>query len=213
MMIDNKLSLVSGKMSLCCDFIAKAHRIKKSNLQRELIVRAAKPGAYEGKEGPGIAIDATAGLGEDSLLLAASGFRVIMYERDPVIAELLRDGMRRAEEDSSAGVELSEAIKRMELIEGDSVSALGTLDYMPDVILLDPMFPIRQKSSLVKKKLQMIQALERPCENEDELLNAAIQASPHRIIIKRPVKGPYLADRKPSFSLEGKAVRIDCIVI
>ena len=32
------------------------------------------------------------------------------------------------------------------------------------------------------------------------------------MVIKRPAKGPYLAGIKPSYSIDGKAVRYDCIV-
>ena len=42
------------------------------------------------------AVDATAGLGEDSLLLAAAGFEVTLCEADPVIAVLLEDALTRA---------------------------------------------------------------------------------------------------------------------
>ena len=106
-----------------------------------------------------------------------------------------------------------EAIARMELKREDSIAALKNLDYRPDVVLLDPMFPERKKSALVKKKLQLIQLLEAPCDDEEALIEAAIGAHPKRIIVKRPPKGPYLAGIKPSFSLTGKAVRIDCIVL
>ena len=82
----------------------------------------------------------------------------------------------------------------------------------PDVILLDPMFPERQKSALVKKKLQIIQKLEIPCADEAELFLAAVNAKPKKLVIKRPPKGPYLADVKPDYSISGKAVRFDCIV-
>ena len=44
------------------------------------------------------------------------------------------------------------------------------------------------------------------------LREAAIAANPTRIIVKRPLKGPYLAGRKPSYSLTGKAIRYDCFV-
>ena len=101
---------------------------------------------------------------------------------------------------------------RMTLIRGDSVPALPLLDPRPDVVLLDPMFPERTKSALVKKKFQLLHLLERPCENEQALLDAALSARPKRIVIKRPAKGPYLAGVKPSFSLTGSAVRFDCIV-
>ncbi|MDD6612733.1 MAG: hypothetical protein PUE91_11075 [Clostridiales bacterium] len=36
-------------------------------------------------------------------------------------------------------------------------------------------------------------------------------AHPHKVVIKRPLKGSYLADRKPSYSLKGKAIRYNCL--
>ena len=84
---------------------------------------------------------------------------------------------------------------------------------IPDLVLLDPMFPERQKSALVKKKFQLIHRLESPCMEEETLLNAAIAAGPGKILIKRPLKGPWLAGRKPGYSISGKAVRYDCILL
>ncbi|MBR1623499.1 MAG: class I SAM-dependent methyltransferase, partial [Pseudobutyrivibrio sp.] len=144
----------------------------------------------------------------DSLILAAAGFQVRMYEFDEVIAALLEDGIRRA----SQLPELRDAIGRLELENSDSTVALKSLDYKPDIVLLDPMFPARQKSALIKKKFQLIQRLESPCSTEQELLEAAFLADPKKVVIKRPLKGPYLADKKPSYSLQGKAIRYDCFV-
>ena len=92
------------------------------------------------------------------------------------------------------------------------MEAMKHFETTPDMILLDPMFPERQKSSLVKKKLQVIQKLEMPCTDEKELVLTAMQARPKKLIVKRPPKGPYLAGIKPDFSNGGKAVRFDCIV-
>lgn len=142
-------------------------------------------------------------------LLAAAGFSVRLYEYDPVIAALLRDTLRRAAELP----ELAEIVGRMQLFEEDSLTALPQLPAAPDVILLDPMFPERQKSALIKKKFQLLQKLERPCGDETALVNAAITAHPRKVVIKRPLKGPYLANRKPSYSLNGKAIRYDCLVL
>ncbi|MBQ9863677.1 MAG: class I SAM-dependent methyltransferase, partial [Lachnospiraceae bacterium] len=49
-------------------------------------------------------------------------------------------------------------------------------------------------------------------DKEEALLNAAISLKPKKIIIKRPLKGPFLAGVKPSYSLKGKAIRVDVIV-
>ena len=155
------------------------------------------------------AVDATAGLGEDAFLLAAAGFSVRLYERDPVIAALLRDALSRA----AALPDLAAIVGRMELFETDSLTALPQLGFNPDVVLLDPMFPARQKSALIKKKFQLLQQLEQPCTDEDALLHAAIASAPYKIVIKRPLKGAWLADRKPDYSLKGKTIRYDCIVL
>lgn len=202
------LSLTDGEQAMCGDFMKLQKRLQYHNLTHELLVKAAK---VKGRDHLRI-IDATAGMGEDSLLLAAAGCEVTLCEQDPVIAALLMDAMRRAHEEPA----LHDIVARMQLMEGDSIEHLHALaeaeNGHPDVIYLDPMFPERQKSGLVKKKFQLIHYLESPAENEDALMQAAIAARPFKIVVKRPAKGPYLAGQKPSYSLDGKAIRYDCYV-
>lgn len=203
---EDGLILTDGNLSLKGDLSDMARRVKKNNLQSEMLVKAAK---IKDSDHRLTAIDATAGMGEDSLLLAAAGFTVYLYEYDPVIAALLEDSLLRAR----GNAELSAIAGRMILKKEDSIRALENLDFRPDVVLLDPMFPERNKSALIKKKFQLLQKLESPCSDEVDLLNSAIKANPHKIVIKRPLKGPKLANAKVSYSLEGKAIRYDCIVI
>ncbi len=200
---EDGLTLIAGERRLRGDFTAMLPRLRRGNLTGELLVRAAK---IKDADHPLTAIDATAGLGEDSLLLAAAGFTVTLCERNPLIFALLEDAVRRAEQIP----ELADIVRRMKLHHGDSVAYLAGTDTPPDVILLDPMFPERQKSALVKNKLQMIQMLEEPCDDEKTLLLAAADARPTKLIVKRPPKGPHLAGVKPDYSLTGKAVRFDC---
>lgn len=204
-MRDEGLALVHGDVELLPDFSRMAARLRSDRLHKELLVRAAK---LRGVSGVPFAVDATAGLGEDALLLAAAGFRVRMYEHESTIAALLRDALERARNDER----LADVVGRMELVEADSIEALRNLDCAPDIVYLDPMFPQRKKSAAVKKKLQLLQTLEQPCSNEDELLGAALAAGARKVIVKRPVKGPYLAGVKPSHSLVGKAVRYDVLL-
>lgn len=199
------LTLTDGKLSIMVDFKDMLPRLKQSNLQNEMQVKAAR---IKGQPMPQKIIDATAGFGEDSLILAAAGFEVDLYEFDDIIALLLEDGLNRAKDIP----ELASIVSRMHFHHADSIQAMQNLDYLPDSILLDPMFPSRSKSAMIKKKFQLLQKIESPCSVEEELLNAAIAANPKRIIIKRPLKGPFLADKKPSYSLEGKAIRYDCFV-
>ena len=202
------LNLTDGKLSLRGDFEKMLPRIKQSNLEREILVKAVK---IKGKKELFI-IDATAGLGEDSFLLAAAGHRVRMYESDHTIASLLFDAMERAKKTDN----LSPVMDRLELIEGDSIEAMLLMEkegVEPDVILLDPMFPERTKSAKVKGKFQLLQQLECPCENEQQLFEAALVANPKKIVVKRPAKGALLAGKKPDYSIGGKAVRYDCYVL
>lgn len=244
------LVLEKEKMSLRCDFLEMLPRIKPGKLQTELLVKAAKIKHKEPLSDSGIqsknnieqskvtnerslpaipiAIDATAGLGQDSFLLAAAGFTVYMFEQDPIIAALLEDALDRAKSDPV----LANIVERMHLFAEDSISALqrlGTslsrdeqmpqtsdsqpyLTVKPDVIYLDPMFPERTKSAAVKKKFQLLHHLEHPCENEEELLGAAMNIQPRKIVVKRMAKGPFLAGKKPSYSIKGKSIRYDCYV-
>ena len=198
------VSYLRDGMRLCGDLSRMARRIRTGALPRELIVRAAR---IKGAADPLTAIDATAGLGEDSLLLAAAGFSVTLCERDPVIAALLRDSLERAAGDPA----LAGAVGRMRLVEGDSTRLLAGLEERPDIVLLDPMFP-GGKRAAAKKKLQLIQTLESPCADEAALVDAAVAAGPRKVVVKRPVKGPHLAGIEPDYSIAGKAIRYDCLV-
>lgn len=200
------LYLTDNKNKLMADFSHMTGRLKKGVLDTELLVRAAR---IKNSEGPLRAVDATAGFGEDSMLLAAAGFNVSLFEKNPVIAAMLDDALRRAAQIP----QLTETVSRMKLVCGDSIAAMKSLTDHADVIYLDPMFPKRKKSALIKKKFQLLQQLESPCENELELFEAALFARPHKIVVKRPAKGAYLADKRPSYSISGKAVRYDVIVL
>ena len=199
--------MVDGDQVLRADFTRMLPRLRPANLSRELLVRAAR---VRGEDGRLRAVDATAGLGEDSLLLAAAGFEVTLFERDPLVATLARDGLRRAREHET----LAPVVARMHLVEGDSIQGLAQLAERPHVVLLDPMFPARRSHAATKKKLQVLRALERPASEQEgaELLEAALAAHPRRIIVKRPLKGPHLGGHKPTHALAGKLIRYDCLI-
>lgn len=185
------------------DFEQMLHRVSDGRLQHEMLAHMAKTSAPHPT-----AVDATAGMGEDSFLLAACGYEVTLFEQNPVIAALLKDALRRAKKKPA----LKEIAERMHLVEGNSIEGMPRLPFTPDLIYLDPMFPARQKSGLINKKLQLIQKLEQPCFEEAALLEAALRTGTGKIVIKRPLKGAVLAGREPSYSVKGKAIRYDCIV-
>lgn len=198
---DTGLSLCGGAMTYHGDFEQMLHRITGGRLQHEMLARLAKTDLPHPT-----AVDATAGMGEDSLLLAACGYTVTMFEQNPVIAALLQDALRRAEKHPV----LQPIIRRMHLVQGDSTRLMPKLAEPPALVYLDPMFPARQKSGLIHKKLQLLQKLEQPCAEESALLNAALSVRAQKIIIKRPLKGAPLAGKTPHYCIKGKAIRYDC---
>ncbi len=201
------LTLTDGALELRADFAHMLPRIKQGRLRQEMLVRAAR---VRGVEAP-VVVDATAGFGEDSLLLAAAGATVHLFECNSVIAALLADALERA----LAVPELSGAAARMTLHVGDSISGMAELRTQginAHVVYLDPMFPGRTKSAAVKKKFQLLHHLEQPCANEDTLMQAALVTATRKVVVKRPIKGPLLAGVKPSSQLKGKAVRYDIVI-
>lgn len=167
----------------------------------ELLIKAVKVK----KRAPTYIVDATGGLGRDAFLLASYGFRVHVIEINPVVAALLEDGLQRA----ARVAETSAACGRITLSIGDSIAMLALLTPRPDVVYLDPMFPPRTKSAKVKKDLQLLQRIQFKAGNHDELLRAARSVHPQKVVVKRPLKGGFIAGEPPSYSLKGRTVRFD----
>lgn len=198
----------SGPVSVDLIAGATAHRLRGAG---ELIVKAVKGRSKETLH----VIDATAGLGRDSAVLAGVGFTVTLLERDSIVAALLADGLAHAAQSDDA--RLNAIVSSMRLHCVDAVRYLDVLpeaDY-PDVIYLDPMFPPSEKSALVKKEMRLFQQLFHRAdgngvtENYADLLAAARKHARLRVVVKRPRKADVLAGQLPNYAVEGKAVRFD----
>jgi 16S rRNA (guanine1516-N2)-methyltransferase len=79
----------------------------------------------------------------------------------------------------------------------------------PQVIHLDPMFPHRDKSALVKKEMRLFRPLVGDDDDAPALLAAALALASHRVVVKRARKAPPIAGVAPGYSLEGKSSRYD----
>jgi len=187
--------------TLSVDFSGPATLRRALHPGRELLVQAAKVR----KTAHPLLIDATAGLGRDGFLLAAAGFRVRMIESNPVIAALLADGLERGRQ----AAELAEIVARIQLVAANAMDYLPTLAEQPDVIYLDPMFPERSKSALVKQELRLLQLLDQKTGDPSRLLQTALAVQAKKVVVKRPLKGLSLLDVPPAYRLRGKAIRFD----
>lgn len=156
-------------------------------------------------------LDATAGLGRDAFVLASLGAEVKLLERSPVVAALLSDGLQRAKTQDDAPIWITQ---RIELLANDSLLTLSPWPYdMPNVIYLDPMFPHKKKSALVKKEMRLFQQLLGPDEDADELLAPALATATKRVVVKRPDYAPFLAEQPPSMQIKSKKHRFDVYLL
>lgn len=151
-------------------------------------------------------LDATAGLGGDGLLLARAGCRVVLCERAPAMAALLEDGLDRARLAGESGLE--EVIARRVVLRFMDARGLLQTGERFDVIHLDPMFPPRQKSALVKKEMRLARLVAHEGESELPELLALCRAAAARVVVKRPLRAPPLADGYAR-QLRGRSIRYD----
>ncbi len=145
------------------DFVsgAVAHRLRFGGGRGQALAKAM--GLRAGKT-PSI-IDATAGLGRDSFLLASLGAQVTLIERSEQMHSLLVQGMERARQE---GGEFSEIMDRMTLLQGDAKDLLPGLS--AEAILIDPMHPPRTNSALVKRELRQVREIVGTDEDAAELV-------------------------------------------
>jgi len=155
--------------------------------------------------------DATAGLGRDGFVLASLGSKVTLCERSPVLAALLEDGLQRAILDDEIGDWVSQYLS---VHAGDSGDWLTSVDdeQQPDVVYMDPMYPPGKAHVLVKKEIRTLQQLLGPDQDSANLLDIALQTAKRRVVVKRPKRAGWLAEKKPSMSIESKKTRYDVYV-
>lgn len=151
-------------------------------------------------------VDATAGLGGDSFVLACLGCKVKMFERSPVLAALLADGLSRAEADARTAEVVG---SRLTLIDGDAITALQRLDHRPYTIYLDPMYPHSAKSALNKKEMRIIREIVGDDPDGGDLLQAARASATNRVVVKRPKGAEHLAHCPPTHAISMKNSRFD----
>lgn len=185
--------LVDGSGPLSVDFDSKIFLRRRAAGKAQGLIRACRP-----REGLRI-VDATAGWGRDAALLASFGADVVMVERQPMMAALLADGLSR----------LQNSPLKLSLITSDAIDYLKALlpSDRPEVIYIDPMHPVRQKSALVKKDMQALQQLIGADQDALLLIQQALGCASERVVVKWPQRLPPLI--KPTHCIEGKTVRFD----
>ncbi len=192
--------------SIYVDFVsgALAHRQQFGGGRGQAIAKSI--GLKKGKN-PDV-LDVTAGLARDAYILATLGCRMTLVEKSPILSALIQDGINRGLENEQSASTLS---GHFVLHNQNAISFMKNLEknQCPDVIYLDPMYPDRKKSALVKKDMQILQRLLGKNENDVELLDAALDCARERVVVKRPSHAPCLTETKPTTSINSKKTRYD----
>ena len=150
-------------------------------------------------------IDATAGLGYDSFILASLGAKVTLIERSQKMHTLLQNGI---DEGILFGGEIEKIINRMELLFGDSKDILPKLT--PEVIMIDTMYKDRKKTALVKNNMRLVREIVGPDSDYIELLKVALNCAKNRVVLKQPrYAEPIKEITKWSHQILGKTIRYD----
>ncbi len=155
-------------------------------------------------------VDATAGLGEDGFVFATLGCKVILIERSPIIAAILKDGIMRAALHKRT-VEIVEG--NMHLICGDSKSEIQGLSPHPHTVYLDPMYPHKKKAALNKKGMRMIRSLVGDDLDAEELFSTSLKLAKNRVVVKRPKGARTLSTLPPSHTIQMKNSRFDVYMV
>ena len=218
----DKLSWLSEGLSVAPEWDKLQRRVVSAGRKSELLLQAAKLTADSQ------VIDATAGFGHDSLILASTGAQVTMLEQQPLMALLLLVEQLRM----SKLPNWQKLMSRLQVINTDALTYFARFNnYLGadneqaiDVIYLDPMFPEDSyqdsktgKGAKVGKHMQALHQLAHPptLDEEQQLLQSAQAVVSQngqkqgRVIVKRPQFAPLLADQQPSESWNNEAVRFD----
>ncbi len=207
------------------DFASKKlqYRMQKLNKAQEPLLRAVGWKSTERQR----VWDLTAGLGRDSALLYFAGLQVLMFERNPILQILLQYGLTQLSQ-SVTWEDIATTVEPyLYLIPQDAITFLqnrssrqktdpqeckiSRMDALPlaDVIYMDPMYPERKKSALVKKELRIIRNLVGADLDNEILLHTALESGVSRVVVKRPKGATFVANLKPNHSIESPNTRFD----
>ena len=180
----------------------------RHNTKKPLLIQA----VFGRQKQPPTVIDATCGLGLDTLTLASYGCQIVALEKEFLLYKLLKDALLRAQQHPF----LSSFISNIHLYHKEATSHLEHAE----VILLDPMFGEIGKSRLVKRKMRYLQEFfsndERECtsnlKNDLLLFEWAKQYATKKTVVKRAKLNPTISQSTPSHQIHGKSNRFDCYI-
>ncbi|QGT78082.1 hypothetical protein GM160_03770 [Guyparkeria halophila] len=191
-----------GSLPLVIDF-ADDPRFARPLARKDALARAT---GWKGGYRPPV-VDLTTGLGRDAWALASGGCEVTAVERHPVVWLLLTDAIERAAEDPA----LAAIAARIEPVFGDVLGAEPPALHASEetVWYLDPMFPERKKSALVKKPMRIFHQLVGEDPDAAALFAWARTQPGARWVVKRSPGAPTIDATTPDIDYRSGRLRFD----
>ncbi len=156
-------------------------------------------------------LDMTAGWGADALHIAESGRTVIALERHPVVYQLLQQARSELNSDLKQRLKFLPVDAAQDNAKQNLTRLLSqTLAF--DLVYIDPMFDIKPGSNAkTKRPMRLLQQLVKAPSRTNELclFRQAMDIARKRVVVKRALKAPYLADKVPQGSIKSKLLRFD----
>jgi 16S rRNA (guanine1516-N2)-methyltransferase len=157
-----------------------------------------------------VIVDATAGWGGDLLRLWSQGYQLIGLEQTPLLVLFLDYAITQLDADPRL---VSQKLVLPKLIQGNAINLLGDSENCAnaDAIYLDPMFPEkRKKSAASNKNMQLLKRLlvDQANDNNENLVQAALDTGCKRIVVKRPHYADPLV-REPNERFSSKLIHFD----
>jgi hypothetical protein len=160
--------------------------------------------------------DCTGGQLKDTLLFSTHKFKITVFERELLLANLIHDGLRIAKLHNDPQV-ASHFSKNINFIFGNpnDLYPNGIIEAeCPDILYYDPMYLDAGKGkSAPKKGMQIIKKLyaqKDTIDSQTDFLNWALKTKVKRVVVKRPIKGATIPSDFPiTDSFKGTTTRYD----
>ena len=124
-------------------------------------------------------LDTTMGMASDSLVMSYAGYQVTAIESNPVIYEIVSQGLQQFVTESA---EVNQAMRRIQTVQADSLAYLQSLpEDSVDVIYLDPMF---SETIAASKNLDGIRSLANYARVSEAFIQEAKRVARVKVILK-----------------------------
>lgn len=182
---NNNLIYKTKPSEFILDFSSYESRVRKATPKSELLLQILK----SDKEKP--IIDLTAGLAQESFLLAMKGYKITVIEKSPFLFLLLLYATKKY------GIE-----DKLKLIFSDSINYLNTHEHF-SICYADPMFKEGSLSGQVKKEISFLRQYAIHGD-PSELIETAKRKS-QKMILKMPRKSKIPDHLMPyNYKIESK---------